>query len=53
MSRDVVTYLLWVAVLVVEVRFAIYNVRARRDWAATGAIVAAVLAAISVFGQVA
>lgn len=44
MARDVVVYLLWVVVLVVEVRFAIRNLRARNDWSATASIVAAGLA---------
>lgn len=53
MARDVVVYLLWVAFLVVQVRFAILNVRARHDWTATAHITAAVLAAIHIARQVA
>lgn len=53
MSRDIVTYLLWVAFLLVQVRFAILNVRARHDWTATAHITAAALAAIHIARRVA
>lgn len=51
-ARDVVTYFLWVALLLSQVRLAIAALRARNDWAATASIVAAALAVIQIAREV-